>query len=148
MKYKIGEIVEINSPTSLSHGKKVQIVDYLPRSKTYEVKSIIKEVSVPMFIVECCLISIVTQDKSCKIKLNFNGNTTIAKIGDKLGIAVCKEEDTYNKVEGIKIAISRALGINEEEIFKETKKTNLNKEHILKTLSTKALLDELESRIK
>lgn len=47
------------------------------------------------------------------IRIIVNGNTTIAKMDDKQGIAICNPScDTFDEKEGTRIAVCRLLGID------------------------------------
>jgi len=77
------------------------------------------------------------------IDLIFNGTTTIALLKDKKGkytkaIAKLHHEDTYNQLEGIRVAVGRALGLE----------VDFPKEKTLSDFTNEELLKELEKRMK
>lgn len=76
------------------------------------------------------------------IELIFNGTTTIALLKGETGIytkgiARLHHEDTYDKLEGIRIAVGRALGLDIE----------LPKEKTIEDFSDEELLDGLKKRL-
>lgn len=77
------------------------------------------------------------------IQLIFNGTTTIAIAKNETGkytkgVAKLHHEDIYDKLEGIRIAVGRALGLDVE----------LPKEKTIEDFSNEELLKEIEKRIK
>lgn len=75
-----------------------------------------------------------------KIKLTFEGLKTIATLGDLKGVAKCNpyELETYDKNEGIRIAVSRLCGVDP---FKKAKTKTI------KDFSTEELLNEMLKRV-
>lgn len=48
---------------------------------------------------------------SNKVKIAFEGMTTVAKMGDKQGIANCNPTDKYNEAEGLRVAVCRLFDV-------------------------------------
>lgn len=80
--------------------------------------------------------------KNTRIRLSFNGTATIAKIGDKQGIALCNTDDKFNESEGIRIAVCRALGLDPFKVEEP------EKEKTIAEYSLEELVKELATRIK
>lgn len=80
--------------------------------------------------------------KNTRIRISFNGTATIAKIGDKQGIALCNTDDEFNEKEGIRIAVCRALGVDPFKIEEP------EKEKTIADYSLEELVKELATRIK
>lgn len=81
--------------------------------------------------------------KPINIRVLFNGRTTMAKIGDKTGVAICHPEDDYDVNEGIRVAVERVLGIEprtEVKVIDNTKK--------LEDYTLEELLKEVSSRVR
>lgn len=80
---------------------------------------------------------------SMNIRIIFNGKTTVAKVGNKTGVTICHPEDNYDRNEGIRIAVERALGVEPKYEMKVIDNTKY-----LEDYSLEELLKEVSKRVK
>lgn len=78
-----------------------------------------------------------SEEGNFQATITINGDSTMVRTKDSIGISWCNPEDEYNKGLGIAIALFRALDID----------TNILKPKELKDYSNEELLKEIESRL-